>query len=300
MTGAYWDVTYHSLNEVDNFFQPAHLVIYSSLFLVFLTGVIITIISPKKFLFAVIPACQLLSGYFDLLWHNNFGFDGFLSPPHILLSFIPIFYSFMIFRYFQKSSNVYSKLGQTITLGVLWLSITFLLLMFSLVSVKSDDIAFYIIPPPFVSFIISFIMMPLLSLSILYYASGNHINPVYVAGLFAFSFTISTIIANPNVTFLFPYLLLGTILPAFLYNKNKFVGFVLFGGLWIFTYVPYSFKIILYSVTGVIVELKYTLFISDYLFPYYPLIIISGIYVALFAYYITKNNLKLFHVKMSK
>ncbi|MDR4510649.1 MAG: hypothetical protein MRJ93_02970 [Nitrososphaeraceae archaeon] len=300
MTGAYWDITYHSLNEVDNFFQPAHLVIYSSLFLVFLTGLIITIISPKKFLFALIPACQLLSGYFDLLWHNNFGFDSFLSPPHILLSFIPIFYSFMIFRYFQKSSNIYSKLGETIALGVLWLSMTFLLLMFSLVSTESDDISFYIIPPPFVSFIISFIMMPILSLLIVYYASLNHINLIYVAGLFAFSFTISTIIANPNVTFLFPFLLLGTILPAFLYNKNKFVGFVLFGGLWIFAYVPYSFKIILYSVTGVIVELKYTLFISHSLLPYYPLIIISGIYVGVFAYYITKNKPKLFHIKMSR
>ena len=75
ITGAFWDITYHSLNEVDDFFQPAHLVIYSSLFLVFFVGVIITIICPKKFLFAVIPACLLLSGYFDLLWHDNFGFE---------------------------------------------------------------------------------------------------------------------------------------------------------------------------------------------------------------------------------
>ena len=290
MTGAYWDVTYHSLNEVDDFFQPAHLVIYSSLFLVFLTGIIITIISPKKFLFAVIPACQLLSGYFDLLWHDQFGFDSFLSPPHILISFLPILYSFLIFRYFQKSLNMYSKLGQTISLGVLWLSVTFLLLMFSLVSVQNDNVSFYIIPPPFVSFIISFIAMPILSLSIIYYAYVNHINIIYVAGLFALSLTISTIIANPNITILFPYLLLGTILPAFLYNKNKFVGFVLFGGLWIFTYVPYSFKIILYSLTGIIVESKYILFLSYYLLPNYPLIIILGIYVGLFVYYLTKSN----------
>ncbi|HEY6588446.1 MAG TPA: hypothetical protein VIY98_09150, partial [Nitrososphaeraceae archaeon] len=41
LTGAFWDITYHALNEVDNFFQPAHLVIYSSLFLVFLIGIII-------------------------------------------------------------------------------------------------------------------------------------------------------------------------------------------------------------------------------------------------------------------
>ena len=86
--------------------------------------------------------------------------------------------------------------------------------------------------------------MPILSLSIVYYGNVNNINPVYIAVLFAFSLTISTIIANPNITFTFPYLLLGTILPAFLYNKNKFGGFVLFGGLWMFTYVPYSFKII--------------------------------------------------------
>ena len=302
ITGAFWDITYHALNEVDDFFQPAHLVIYSSLFLVFLVGIIITIICPKNFLFAVIPACLLLSGYFDLLWHDNFGFDSFLSPPHVMLSFLPILYSFMIFKHFQKlpssTTNVYSKIGQTISLGVLWLSITFLLLMFSLVSVKSSDTSFYIISPPSVSLIISFIVMPILSLSIVYYGNVNNINPVYIAVLFAFSLTISTIIANPNITFTFPYLLLGTILPAFLYNKNKLVGFVLFGGLWMFTYVPYSFKIILYSLTGVIVELKYTLFISSYyLIPYYPLIITSGIYVALFVYYLTRKHSNLFFIK---
>lgn len=303
ITGAFWDITYHALNEIDDFFQPAHLVIYSSLFLVFLVGIIITIICPKKFLFAVIPACLLLSGYFDLLWHDNFGFDSFLSPPHVMLSFLPVLYSFMIFKHFQKlpssTTNVYSKIGQTISLGVLWLSITFLLLMFSLVSVKSSDTSFYIISPPSISLIISFIVMPILSLSIVYYGNVNNINPVYITVLFAFSLTISTIIANPNITFTFPYLLLGTILPAFLYNKNKLVGFVLFGGLWMFTYVPYSFKIILYSLTGVIVELKYTLFISSYyLIPYYPLIITSGIYVALFVYYLTRKHSNLFFIKI--
>jgi hypothetical protein len=302
ITGAYWDITYHSLNEVDNFFQPAHLVIYSSLFLVFLVGVIITIICPKYFFFAVIPACQLLSGYFDLLWHDNFGFDSFLSPPHVMLSFIPILYSFMIFKHFQKvpsttTNNSYLKIGgQTVSLGVLWLSITFLLLMFSIASVKSADTSFYIIPPPFVSLIVSFVVMPILSLSIVYYGNvKNNINPVYIAIVFAFSLTISTIITNPNITFTFPYLLLGTILPAFLYNKNKFVGFVLFGGLWMFTYVPYSFKIILYSLTGVIVELKHSLFVSsNYLIPYYPLIIAGGIYIALFVYYLTRKHPNLF------
>jgi hypothetical protein len=307
ITGAYWDITYHALNEVDNFFQPAHLIIYSSLFLVFLIGVIITIICPKNFLFAVIPACQLLSGYFDLLWHDNFGFDSFLSPPHVMLSFIPIVYSFMIFKHFQKlpssntNTNAYLKIGgQTISLGVLWLSITFLLLMFSIASVKSADTSFYIIPPPFVSLIISFIIMPILSLSIVYYGNvKNNINPVYIAGVFASSITISTIIANPNITFTFPYLILGTIFPAFLYNKNKFVGLMLFGGLWMFTYVPYSFKIILYSLTGVIVELKHTLFLSsNYLLPYYPLIIAIGIYVALFVYYITKKHPNLFSINI--
>ena len=307
ITGAFWDVTYHAVNKVDNFFQPAHLVIYSSLFLVFITGIIITIMFPKKFLFAVIPASLLLAGYFDLLWHNNFGFDSFLSPPHVMLSFLPILYSLMIFKHFQKlasstTTNAYLKIfGQTISLGVMWLTITFFLLMFSLASVKYSDTSFHIIPPPFVSLIISFIAMPILSLSIVYYGNvNNNINPVYIAVVFAFSLTISTIIANPNITFTFPYLLLGTILPAFLYNKNKFIGFILFGGLWMFTYVPYSFKIILYSLTGVIVELKHTLFISSYyLLPYYPFIIAGGIYLALFLYYLTKKQTNLFSIKIS-
>jgi hypothetical protein len=303
ITGAFWDITYHALNEVDNFFQPAHLVIYSSLFLVFIVGIIITIISRKKFLFSVIPTCLLLSGYFDLFWHDNFGFDSFLSPPHVMLSFLPVLYSFMIFKHFQKlpfsttENNGYFKIGgQAISLGVLWLSITFLLLMFSIASIKSPNTSFYIIPPPFVSLIVSFAIMPILTLSIVYYGNvKNNVNPIYVAILFVFSITISTIIANPSITFTFPYLILGTIIPAFLYNKNKFAGFMLFGGLWMFTYVPYSFKIILYSLTGVIVELKYTLFISNnYIISYYPLIIASGIYVALFVYFLTRKHPNLF------
>ena len=225
-----------------------------------------------------------------------------------MLSSLPIVYSFMIFKHFQKlpsstttntNNNSYSKIaGQTISLGVLWLSNTFLLLMFSIASIKSPDTSFYIIPPPFVSLLISFIVMPILSLSIVYYGKvKNNINPVYIAIVFTFSITISTIIANPNITFTFPYLILGTIIPAFLYNKNKFVGFVLFGGLWMFTYVPYSFKIILYSLTGVIVELKHTLFISsNYLFPYYPLIISGGIYIAIFVYYLTIKHSKLYSI----
>ena len=147
-------------------------------------------------MFAVIPACLLLSGYFDLLWHDNFGFDSFLSPPHVMLSFLPILYSFMIFKHFQKlpsststntANHSYLKIvGQTISLGVLWLSITFLLLMFSIPSIKSADTSFYIIPPPFVSLIVSFAVMPILSLSIVYYGNvKNNINPIYVAGVFS-------------------------------------------------------------------------------------------------------------------
>ena len=121
-------------------------------------------------MFAVIPACLLLSGYFDLLWHDNFGFDS-LSPPHVILSSIPILYSLMIFKHFQKlpqsTSNAnksYLKIGgQIISLGVLWLSITFLLLMFSIASIKSPDTSFHIILPQFVSLIISFVIMPILS-----------------------------------------------------------------------------------------------------------------------------------------
>jgi hypothetical protein len=108
----------------------------------------------------------------------------------------------MIFKHFQKlpfsttENNGYFKIGgQAISLGVLWLSITFLLLMFSIASIKSADTSFHIIPPPFVSLIISFIVMPMLSLSIVYYASANNFNPIYVAILFVFSLTISTIIA---------------------------------------------------------------------------------------------------------
>lgn len=40
ITGAFWDLTYHTLNKVDTFFQPAHLVIYNSIFAALLIGIV--------------------------------------------------------------------------------------------------------------------------------------------------------------------------------------------------------------------------------------------------------------------
>jgi hypothetical protein len=43
ITGAFWDLTYHALNKVDTFFQPAHLVIYNSIFAALLIGFVIAL-----------------------------------------------------------------------------------------------------------------------------------------------------------------------------------------------------------------------------------------------------------------
>ena len=70
-----------------------------------------------------------------------------------------------------------------IALGILWLSITFFLLIFSLVSIKEDGISFYVIPPRKLSFFISYYLIgyyPLLIMigiyvgSILYYLDKRY------------------------------------------------------------------------------------------------------------------------------
>jgi hypothetical protein len=64
ITGAFWDLTYHALNKVDTFFQPAHLVIYNSIFAALLIGIVIALKTRYRSL-AIISGIQLATGFAD-------------------------------------------------------------------------------------------------------------------------------------------------------------------------------------------------------------------------------------------
>ena len=92
-SGGSWDITFHILSQPESFFSYPHTLVYTGIFIV----IIIFFINFRKNIssenpnrkdncFILIGAGLILaSGPFDFSWHLNFGLDGLLSPPHIML-----------------------------------------------------------------------------------------------------------------------------------------------------------------------------------------------------------------------
>jgi hypothetical protein len=103
--GGKWDVTWHILQRPETFFTPPHTVLYAGVAVTVSAvgaGLYLKLRSKQKtngylllssspglsnpIFFAVVGSTmQIIAGIFDFSWHNTFGFDGLLSPPHALL-----------------------------------------------------------------------------------------------------------------------------------------------------------------------------------------------------------------------
>jgi hypothetical protein len=103
--GGKWDVTWHILQRPETFFTPPHTVLYAGVAVTVSAvgaGLYLKLRSKQKtngnwllssspglsdpIFFAVVGSTmQIIAGIFDFSWHNAFGFDGLLSPPHALL-----------------------------------------------------------------------------------------------------------------------------------------------------------------------------------------------------------------------
>ena len=100
---ANWDIIWHGVVNVESFFTPPHTVLYSGVGLSLIAtvvGIVVSIIQKTSLtnpfsvyrripnpLKIIVLGClvEVLSGQFDNWWHANFGFDGLLSPPHLML-----------------------------------------------------------------------------------------------------------------------------------------------------------------------------------------------------------------------
>ena len=74
-----------------------------------------------------------------------------------------------------------------------------------------------------------------------------------------------------------PFLIVGTIIPAIIYDKYERLGSILFAATWIITYAPYSFRIIVYAINGQIFGTSHTFTLSYSLAGYYPTMVLMGI-----------------------
>jgi len=97
ISAALWDVTHHILNRPESFFTAPHALLYSGV-LAALAGSILAFFSWQRldhtakqawrfpFRLGMIGIFVLVaSGPLDFAWHDAFGLDGLLSPPHQLL-----------------------------------------------------------------------------------------------------------------------------------------------------------------------------------------------------------------------
>lgn len=140
-----WDITNHILNKPETFFAPPHALLYSGVgtalfgFLVLYVGWLKDS-RPPRFqkglkLAGLGIGLLLAAGPADYLWHSNFGLDGLLSPPHLVLISGMILSSVGAFvnssRYI-KDNNTAVGLLVTVSLVPVWFSVTGLFYSFSL------------------------------------------------------------------------------------------------------------------------------------------------------------------------
>lgn len=277
LSGTFYDISYHLTHKVDTFFQPGHFLIYSSIFLSVVLGAVLYLKTRFKLLM-VIGGLFLGFGGVDLLWHNTFGFDSFLSPPHLMLLSTAVIGTWAMFR---KFTEMKIKFGATISLTGMLLGMALLLLAFSMTFPRGSSTGYYVMPPREVSILAAFVLMPAALIMIAKLAHLGEIKFFHIAAIFAACMTVTTILANPSITFTMPLLLAGTLIPGYLYDKRPKYGTILLGAVWMLTFTPYSYQVIAYVVSGEILSVSQT---SQFLYslgPYYPLASAIGIIAAI-------------------
>ncbi len=256
--GANWDIVWHGSKSVESFLTPPHTVIYS--------GVALTIGSlsfrliyfslftikganskisnlnilkshlalPFPLKLSIIGAIlQLTAGPFDFWWHNKFGFDGLLSPPHSILATGMLMVSlgglFGIYSHYKTNSYSYVvKMGLVISCGVFLMVAVGMILMFTLPFSKGQFFDFN--PEPITAIFAAIIIIPFVMSLCLFSISSSTKIPFIFTSITAVIIIIqatTTIISNSYFLWLFPFYILN-ILPAifadiiiFKYDNNK-------------------------------------------------------------------------------
>lgn len=256
ISGSNWDIVWHGIGNVETFFTPPHSVIYSGVALA-IGGVVVgeiihttkisqqKNISAKKNIFGLlivslplpiklaVIGCilQLTAGPFDFWWHNQFGFDGLLSPPHSVLAIgmlmaalgalIGIYYHYRSQNNNSTSSSIFSKLSLIVAFAVFLLVGVGIVLMFTLPFSKGQyfdfnpkPLAAVVAAATFIPFIIGLSLFVAANISA--FSTNNKRIPFMLTSIIAIIMiiqSITTITSNSYFAWLFPFYLLN-ILPA--------------------------------------------------------------------------------------
>jgi hypothetical protein len=176
-------------------------------------------------LVAIGTIIEIFSGGFDSWWHYNFGFDGLLSPPHLLLTIgmLMSVYGALIGIYKLLQNNSHSnnskstllKISFIVTYAVAWIVSVNTIFMFSLPYSKGQYFDFN--PNPFAAILIASVAIPFVSAMIFYSAAKTlrdvHFRFTFITLTFMIIHSTATIISNDHFTILYPLYLLN-IIPA--------------------------------------------------------------------------------------
>jgi hypothetical protein len=245
ISGSNWDIIWHGIGNVESFFTPPHSVIYSGVALaigsIILAIFLFTVLEQKKGLRSISPLyflrlstipfslklavigslLQLTAGPFDFWWHNQFGFDGLLSPPHSVLAsgMLMVALGALIGIYTLKRDNntlFFSKVCLAIAFAVFLMVAVGMVLMFTLPFSKGQYFDFN--PDPLAAVAAASIVIPFLIGLCLFSAARVTSMPFIFTSITAIIMLIqstTTIISNSYFVGIFPFYLLN-IFPAML------------------------------------------------------------------------------------
>lgn len=261
ISGSNWDIIWHGIGNVESFFTPPHSVIYSGVALaigsITLGIILFSVLEHKKgsnsislFYFlrpsimpfslklAVIGSLlQLTAGPFDFWWHNQFGFDGLLSPPHSVLAsgMLMVALGALIGIYALKRDNntlFFSKVCLAVAFAVFLMVAVGMVLMFTLPFSKGQYFDFN--PDPLAAVAAASIVIPFLIGLCLFSAARVTSMPFIFTSITAIIMLIqstTTIISNSYFVGIFPFYLLN-IFPAVLadiilqYRRGKGIALI--------------------------------------------------------------------------
>lgn len=231
--GGSWDVTNHLLNKPETFFSPPHAFMYSGV-AVSLIGCTISFFSWRKLsdekrnqyrfpLKVLLLGIGILvsAGPIDFAWHSNFGLDGLLSPPHLILIAGMILTSVGAMLSISRFVNAKSGQGKTktypflISLAMLpvWLGATGLFYSLSLPFSETEYFDFN--PDPTFAIIFASLGYPFLIAFSLLLASNlanNRFGVLTTVGvMFLIVNGLTSIVTNESIQYTIPFYFLNII-----------------------------------------------------------------------------------------
>ena len=266
--GGGWDITNHLLNRPETFFSPPHGLLYAGVAIA-LVGTILTLTkwlklpSEGKFMYRFplklgITGIIILvaAGPIDFAWHDTFGLDGLLSPPHLTLitgMFLCAIGSMIsILRYgtsFRGESYSIHHFLVVLALLPVWMVSSGFLYSFSLPFSKTNYFDFN--PDIYFAAVFATISMPFLISTILVLSSkfANYkFGILSITGTLLMAINIAnSIVPNPSlivtipfyVMTLIPFVVSDGILAMSKKRVSTFAAGAILGSTFYFLYFPF-------------------------------------------------------------